>query len=330
MQLNLTTPRTSAVAFAGMGGACEGIAKTLGRSPLVAINHDDHSIRLHKMNHPHTVHYREDVYRVDPALACNGRRLRLFWLSPDCTDHSNAKGSAPRSAGRRSLADVIFMWLKDADPDYCMLENVPEWLDWGPLIDGRRDNTRKGEYFREWLDQVQSYGRRVEWRVLRASDYGVPTSRTRVYLVAAREGLPIIWPEPTHGPGKLPYATAAQCIDWSLPMASITNRRTPLSGKTMTRIEHGRALYGDKPFLVEYYGTGLSADINAPLHTITCVDRFGLVHGDGFRMLQPRELARAMGFPDSYILEGTKREQVARIGNAVCPPMAALLARMAL
>ena len=317
----------TAVGFAGFGGACEGIRMAIGVSPIVAINHDEHAIRLHALNHPETKHYREDIWLVDPWRACRGRKLKLLWLSPDCTHHSRAKGKAPRMSGRRSLADVVFKWVETVRPAVIMLENVPEWLDWGPLDEhGKPISERKGELFRAWVDRLDSYGYCVEWRILEAHRYGVPTSRRRVYLIARCDGQPIVWPEPTHGPGLLPYRTAAECIDWS------ERWRTDLSVEslcrdTMRRIEHGRRLFGDSPFLVEYYGTGLSASLDAPLHTVTTVDRFGLVYGNKFRMLQPRELARAMGFPDSYILEGSKRDQVARIGNAVCPQMAEALVR---
>ena len=122
----------------------------------------------------------------------------------------------------------------------------------------------------------------------------------------------------------LPYRTAAECIDWALPWTRDIDA-APLCAKSMNRINVGRMMFDGAPFLIEYYGTGLAASLDKPLHTITTKDRFGLVSGSNFRMLQPRELARAMGFPDSYVLDGPKSEQVARIGNAVCPPVAEAL-----
>lgn len=486
----------AAVLFAGLGGACEGIKQALGVSPIVAVNHCEHAIRLHKLNHPETMHFQEDVLSVEPQKAARGRKIRLLWLSPDCTHFSRAKGGKPRETGRRSLAWIAVDWARDVRPEVIILENVQEFLTWGPLDeDGQPIKAEAGIYFQEWLEALQKLGYLAEWRILSAADYGAPTSRRRLFFVARRDGRPFTWPAPTHGPGRAaPWRTAAECIDWSIPCPSIFDRPRPLAHATERRIAEGirrfvlnsprpfivnlthggrlegavddpvrtitTAKRGEKavvmPFLTRYhgekrpgeaariesleapiptvttenrfgliaahltafYGTGIGSSVDAPcptvtagggrgnshiglvsaflakhytgatgsemgdpIGTITTVDhhslctvelsteeqagaervaaflikyygsggqwqspdqpldtvvtkaRFGLatihIQGQpyvitdiGMRMLQPRELARAMGFPEAYQLEGSKADQVARIGNAVCPPIA--------
>ena len=324
----------SAVLFAGLGGACEGIRMATGTSPLAAVNHWDYAIRLHALNHPDTHHYPESVWDVPPEVTARGRGLDLLWLSPDCTHHSKALGARPRDTGRRALADSLWRWM-DAGvrPRLVMLENVPEFEDWGPVdADGRAIKDRAGEDFRAWVGRLRSEGYTVEWRNLVAADYGAPTSRLRIYLVARRDGRPIVWPKPTHGPGRpRPWRTAAECIDLADVGERVDGRARPIVPNTLRRIAAAVERYG-LPCLVTYYGTSIGQSIHAPLATVTTKDRFGLVSSDSagrvcLRMLQPRELARAMGFPESYRLEGTKAEQVQGIGNAVCPDVAAALVR---
>ena len=335
-------------------------------------------------------------------------------------------------------------------------------------------------------------GYKVEWRVLKSCDYGAPTTRTRFYMIARSDGRPIVWAEPTHAPKnsmdvkmgrKLPYRTAAECIDWSIPAKSIFERDKPLAEATMRRIARGiRKFVIDNPepfiinykfdnapqdvehplstvtsvnnhyvvaptliqyhgeqdsgevrgqalseplmtvdtapryalsvahvmknyaggytgagsaanapldtvtakdhnslvtahimhlrnhqdgqavdeplttvtsggghhaevqaFLVKYFSGGIAKSVEEPLDTVTTKDRFALVtiHGEQYiitdirmRMLQPRELFRAQGFPEDYIIDHDadghpypKKEQVARCGNAVTPPVPAALVR---
>jgi DNA (cytosine-5)-methyltransferase 1 len=476
--------------FAGGGGASEGIRQALGVSPWLAINHDEAAIRMHEANHPETIHLTEDLFRVRPADHRPRRgQVDLLWASPDCTHHSRAKGGKPRETGRRLLAWVVVEWARAVHPKVIALENVQEFRDWGPLDEhGHPIASRKGETFAEFVGALQLAGYRVEHRVLNAADYGAPTSRRRLFLVARCDGEEIRWPEPTHGPGRaLPWRTAAECIDWSIPVPSIFERARPLAEATQRRIAEGvrryvlehprpfvvsidhqstgasavrsvdeplstattkarhalavpsliQAGYGeregqaprvldlgaplgtvvaggpkhalvaaflarhfggrisasvgraldqpvptvtavdhhslvaativgtggragqspprpiDRPmgttttkadaalvaaFLTKFYGTAIGQAADVPLDTVTSVDRFGLVTVDlegephvitdiGMRMLQPRELARAQGFGDDYVLTGSKREQVARVGNSVCPPVAAALVR---
>lgn len=462
--------------FAGGGGWSEGFQWATGVPPAVAVNHDENAIEMHTANHPETEHHHEDVFEVDPVAATRGRAVGWLHLSPDCTHFSRAKGGKPRSQKIRALAWVAITWAEAVSPRIISLENVAEFVTWGPLdAEGQPIKERAGETFREFVGRLEALGYVVEWRKLNAADFGAPTSRTRLFLIARRDGHTIVWPEPTHGKGRQPHRTAAECIDWSIPIPSIFDRVKPLADATQRRIAEGIRRYvieakrpfllnlthggrlepidepfrtltaahrgekalvapsliqtsygerkGQKPrvldlhaplgtivaggqkhalvaaFLAKHYGgvvgqpldkvlgtvtakdhhalvachiesmysnsKGLPIDAPAPtltaqsnhhalvaaflakcygsdqhgqslgnpLHTVPTKDRFGLVtvtiDGEqfviadiGMRMLQPRELARAQGFPETYVLTGTKTEQVARIGNSVCPHVA--------
>lgn len=553
--------------FAGGGGASLGIAWALGRAPDIAINHDPSAIEMHAANHPSTEHVLEDVWRADLRKLVGGRKVGLLWLSPDCKHFSRAKGAKPVEKKIRSLAWIACKWASEIGPRVIALENVREFADWGPIVprlvcrscdwkgtagqailmrknykcpccDSKRLTiteelvpcpARKGATFKRFVVRLRNLGYHVEWRNMDAADYGAPTHRKRLFLIARNDGEPITWPEPTHcNPSKLddaplfgqlqPYRTAAECIDWSIECPSIFTRKKPLADKTMRRIalgvkryvidtsepfivqtshtgttgrgtyvwstdeptrtisrssefavvspivsryngsktdnddrchqpdqpfttldtqprfalvsptlvrsfgksdavdvgepmptttaggggktslvsafiakhfggmvgvqvdtplptttmrgtqnqlvaanlirmanSNGRQSIGcDEPvpticanghkaalvysFLVKYFGTAIGASLHDPSPTATGKDRFGLVtvevNGEpyvivdiGMRMLTPRELARAQGFPDTYLLTGTKTSQVARIGNSVCPHVAAAIVR---
>lgn len=455
--------------FAGGGGASTGIEIAIGRSVDIAINHDPAAIAMHRANHPTTKHYTEDVWKVDPVAACAGLPVALCWFSPDCKHHSKAKGGKPVSKHIRGLAWVAVRWAKKVHPRVIMLENVEEFMDWGRLDEHNRPDPRyKGETFRRFVRQLERQGYSVEYKLLRACDYGAPTIRRRFFLIARCDDKPICWPEPTHADPdglevqaglKKPWVPVADVLDFSLPCPSIfatseeiwreygVRAVRPLSEKTLRRIAHGimkfvvdnprpfliqyhdstefrgqstekplqtvdasnryglvstfiSKYYGgdnvaagvDKPlptvtaidhnalcavavtqfnnnsigqevtrpintltaqtnhfaevcaFLVKYYGNGDNAvSCGLPAPTITAKDRMGLVtvHGQdyrivdiGLRMLTPRELFDAQGFPPDYIIDVDadgraypKSEQVARCGNAVCPPIPTALVR---
>jgi DNA (cytosine-5)-methyltransferase 1 len=292
--------------FAGGGGASTGIEQALGRSPDVAINHDPIALSMHEANHPETLHLTSSVYAIDPCdLVQPGQRVGLLWASPDCKHHSKAKGGKPLDANIRDLAWVVVHHAERIKPEVIMLENVEEFADWCPLTkEGKPDKPRRGDTFREWVGRLKKVGYKVEWRVLRACDYGAPTIRKRLFVIARCDGLPIVWPKPTHAHrdsfnvivGALqPYRTAADIIDWSIPCPSIFDTSEqikekhgvrairPLSDNTLKRIARGIQRYvldSDRPFTVgadpaiapfasyAQHG-GASRPADAPLHTIT-------------------------------------------------------------
>ena len=308
--------------FAGGGGASVGIEWALGRSPDVAINHDAEALAMHKANHPQTHHLRCDVFDVDPKVATRNRPVALAWFSPDCTHFSKAKGGKPiREGGKqsRSLANVVVDWAEAVKPKVIILENVEEFQDWGPLIrkagkDGKPEfdkngnalwipcPARKGALFAAWVASLERLGYALEWRELRACDYGAPTIRKRLFVIARCDGKPIMWPTPSHGDpdsaevksGKRkPWRTAAEIIDWTLPCPSIfmspeeakpLRLKRPLAAATMKRIAAGVKRYvleAKSPFIVVcnhggdwFRGRGVSE----PFQTVTCSrDANGLV-----------------------------------------------------
>lgn len=234
--------------FAGGGGASKGLEAALGRPVDIAINHDRLALAAHRVNHPHTRHLETDVWDADPEEVTDGRLVDVLWASPDCSDFSRAKGGKPRRQRIRSLAWVVCKWARAVRPELIFVENVVEFEGWGPLDrDGVRIKARGGETFRRWRRQLERLGYSVAHRPLVASDYGAPTNRKRLFIVARRDGLPIRWPQPTHGNktllGQLPVRTAAECIDWTLDCPSIFGRKKPLAEKTDRRIALGFKRY---------------------------------------------------------------------------------------
>jgi DNA (cytosine-5)-methyltransferase 1 len=279
--------------FAGGGGASVGIEIATGRIVDIAINHDPMAIAMHKVNHPGTKHYCENIWEVDPKEAAAGRSVALAWFSPDCKHFSKAKGGKPVEKKIRGLAWVVVRWAATVKPRVIILENVEEFQTWGPLtIDNRPDPDKKGQTFRSFINALKRQGYHVEWRELKACDYGAPTSRKRLFLIARCDGRPIVWPEPTHcEPDRLevytgemkPYRTAAEIINWSLPCPSIFERKRPLAENTLRRIARGIQKFvidNPNPFIMQAYGggyTGSGSDINRPLPTITAKDHNFLV-----------------------------------------------------
>lgn len=276
------------VLFAGLGGACEGL-EDAGCPVQVACNHDSVAIAAHTANHPHTRHIKGDIFDVDPIEATGGRRVKVLWASPDCRDHSVAKGGAPRSARVRSLPWQVCRWVGKTRPRIVMLENVREIRGWGPLIARRdkttgrvlkqdgtvaakgervpvwdqvlvRDKRYTGRSFKAFIRHLQKLGAEYEDRDLCCADYGIPTIRSRWFAVARFDGRPICWPERTHAPAKdaselglKPWVGAYTVIDWSIPTKSIFNRTRPLSVNTEKRIAIGLrkfVLENPRPFIV--------------------------------------------------------------------------------
>ncbi len=286
--------------FAGGGGASTGIELALGRHVDIAINHDKKAIAMHTANHPQTKHYCESVWDIDPREVTQGRPVGLVWLSPDCKHFSKAKGGKPVEKKIRGLAWIALRWAAVAKPRVIMLENVEEFVTWGPLDkEGKPCKKNKGREFQSFKNALARQGYVVEHRELRACDYGAPTIRKRLFLIARCDGQPIVWPEQTHGaPDSLmvknkhlkPWRTAAECIDWSIPCPSIFERKKPLADATQRRVAKGIMRYvvnSEKPFIVtmahgegegktKRWGSGIR-ELNAPLPTLTSSGGYGLV-----------------------------------------------------
>jgi len=308
--------------FAGGGGASTGIEMATGRSVDIAINHDPNAIAMHTTNHPDTLHYCESVFDIDPVAATAGAPVGLAWFSPDCRHFSKAKGSKPVKKEIRGLAWIVIRWALAKRPRVVMLENVEEFKTWGPLLasEDRPDPARAGETFAAFvgmlstgvaadhpaLDEVCDFlqigrhsadarrlvaglGYKVEYRELRACDFGAPTIRKRFFMVMRCDGEPVTWPQPSHGDPKslavqsghlMPWRTAAECIDWSIPCPSIFGRGKPLAENTLKRIARGIERFvidNPTPFIVKCnhttskgnYDCFRGQSIEEPLQTIT-------------------------------------------------------------
>lgn len=276
--------------FAGGGGASTGIEAALGRAVDIAINHDEQAIRMHTVNHPGTHHVRNNIWQIDPRDVTGGKPVQLAWFSPDCKHFSKAKGGKPREKSIRDLAWVVVLWAQRVKPDLILLENVEEFRTWGPLCEqGFPIKERAGETFDQWCRELRRAGYKLQFRELRACDYGAPTIRKRFFMIARRDGRPIVWPAPTHGKpgspevtsGKLkPWRTAAEIIDWSIPCPSIFDRKKPLAEKTLRRIAHGIMKFvvnnpapfivphGRAPHITKFRSGAIGNGIDEPLATV--------------------------------------------------------------
>lgn len=295
--------------FAGGGGASEGIRMALERDPDIAVNHDRYALAMHRVNHPGTRHMVQDVATVDAVGMCAGRPVGMVWMSPDCTDHSKAKGAAPNRDGvnTRGIGWAIVHWVERLPPwqrpRVVFLENVEEYEDWGPLTaDGKRCPVRKGQTFKQFVEAWRRLGfRKIEWRVRRAWRDGAGTIRNRLYMVLRRDDEPITWPEPTHGnpndpadaariaTGELePWVPVADCLDFTRPCPSIlatsaeikarhgVRANRPLAPKTLARVAKGVRRYvldAPRPFLVKVNHTARDEarhrEVGLPLPAMT-------------------------------------------------------------
>ena len=271
----------------------------LGRTVDIAINHDAQAIRMHKTNHPRTLHLTEDIFKVDLQKYVAGRHVALMWASPDCTSHSKAKGGQPRKHGLRILPWAVYKHAKTILPDVIIMENVEEIQQWGPLDkNGRPIPERKGEDYRKFIGAMQSLGYAFDSQELVAADYGAPTTRKRWYAIFRRDGKPIVWPEPTHSRngvgGKQKWVPVANSLDFSDLGQSIFTRKKPLADKTMIRTANGikkfvidnpnpfflieRQAY---PFLIQYHsetcGGVRGQNITEPVMTLDTSNRYGLI-----------------------------------------------------
>lgn len=361
--------------FAGGGGASTGIEMATGRSVDIAINHDPNAIAMHTTNHPDTLHYCESVFDIEPVAATAGAPVGLAWFSPDCRHFSKAKGSKPVKKEIRGLAWIVIRWALAKRPRVVMLENVEEFKTWGPLLadEDRPDPDRAGETFAAFvgmlstgvaadhpaLDEVCEFlqinrhsadarrltaglGYAVEYRELRACDYGAPTIRKRFFMVMRCDEQPISWPQPTHADPKSlavqsghlkPWRTAAECIDWSIPCPSIFGRSKPLAENTLKRIARGIQRFvidNPTPFIVKCnhttskgsYDCFRGQSLDAPLQTITKTHGYAIVApifagtgGSTFQM-KPRPVDK----PFFTLLTQNRT-------NVICPLLAPVISR---
>ena len=274
--------------FAGGGGASVGIEMALGRPVDIAINHDEQAIRMHKTNHPQTLHLTEDIFKVDLEKYVHGQHVALIWASPDCTSHSKAKGGQPRKQGLRILPWAVYKHARKILPDVIIMENVEEIQQWGPLDEnGKPIPERKGEEYQKFISSMKSLGYDFDSRELVAADYGAPTTRKRWYAIFRRDGKPIVWPEPTHSKtgtdGKKKWVPVSSVLNFSDLGNSIFGRKKPLAENTMRRTARGLEKFvfnNPEPFIIQVNHSGdnfRGQNIHEPMPTITQKHGFGVV-----------------------------------------------------
>ncbi len=299
--------------FAGGGGWSTAYEQATGQHVHIAINHNPDALSMHEVNHPQARHYIADVWEVCPRQATDGMPVGWLHLSPDCTDHSQAKGGQPRRKNIRALAWVTVRWAGTVRPDIISLENVVQILKWGRLIAKRDPATRRvvkldgtvaapgervpveqqylvpdpkqqGKHWHRLVAILRGMGYAVEWRELNAADYGAGTTRTRLFMMARRDGLPITWPQATHhkkpAKGQRGWRPAADGIDWSIEGKTIFGRKKPLADATMRRIARGLKRYvldSADPFIVPIANWSRDGSHSAqqPISTITAKPRGG-------------------------------------------------------
>ncbi|PBP32300.1 DNA cytosine methyltransferase [Pseudomonas syringae] len=299
--------------FCGGGGAGTGLEMGLGRTVSVAKNHSPAAISMHTVNHPGAKHFTTDVFDGDPDTECGGKAVGWFHMSPDCTHHSQAAGGQPRKREIRNLSWIGLKWAGKKKPRVISLENVKQILQWGPLVAKRCKSTgrvvklgggiaahgevvpvdqqflvpdpaRRGQTWAVFVAELERLGYAVEWRVMRACDFGAPTSRERLFMIARCDGQPIVWPEPTHAKrpakGQKPWRTAAECIDFTDLGKSIFGRKKDLAPATLRRVAKGMKKFvidNPAPFIVpiaNWSGETVQS-ANEPLRTVTSYPKGG-------------------------------------------------------
>ena len=295
--------------FCGAGGTTTGVeqAELNGQvcaKVIACVNHDVNAIASHQANHPHTLHFTEDIRTLNLSnLITHLRRMKakypaalvVLWASLECTNFSKAKGGLPRDADSRTLADHLFRYIEEIDPDYIQIENVEEFMSWGDMDEkGHPISKLKGRSYIRWTNKVMSYGYNYDWRLLNSADYGAYTSRKRFFGQFAKKGLPIAFPIPTYSKNGdsgmfqiyKKWKPVREVLDMNDVGQSIFARKKPLCEKTLKRIYAGLIKFvagGKDAFLVKYNsmnqsGKYVAPGLDEPCPTIACQNRLGVAN----------------------------------------------------
>lgn len=302
--------------FCGAGGVTTGIEKAKYKGlkcakVIACINHDPIAIASHKANHRGVLHFTEDikVFDVTRFPAWTPGSIKILWASLECTNFSNAKGGLPRDPDSRTLADHLFRYIEHLQPDYILIENVREFMSWGPLDhNGKPVSKDKGIDYTRWVEGVKSHGYEYDFRILNCADYGAHTSRKRLFICFAKDKLPLIFPQPTHSKtgGKCfkKWRAVKEVLDFTDEGQSIFTRKKPLSEKTLERIYAGLVKFvanGDDNWLVKYNSACNNTSVNKgssvdePSPSITTVPGVGVASVDKAFILKYNSTNRDTG-----------------------------------
>lgn len=289
--------------FCGAGGTSTGVETARVNNEkcakvIACVNHDANAIASHAANHPEAKHFTEDIRTLElsPLVSHLDWMEKLYpsafvvlWASLECTNFSKAKGGQPRDADSRTLAEHLFRYIEAIKPDYIQIENVEEFMSWGPMDEnGKPISMYKGDDYTRWVTNVKLHGYDFEYRVLNAADFGAYTTRKRFFGIFAKKGLPIVFPEPTHV--KVPtgnlekWKPVKDVLDFSDEGISIFERKKPLSEKTLERIYAGLIKFvagGKEAFMVKWNsmsrtGKYQAPGVDEPCHAVTCQNRLGV------------------------------------------------------
>lgn len=315
--------------FCGAGGTSTGVnTARLDNDQcakvIACVNHDKNAIASHAFNHPDALHFTEDIRTLELSPMITHLRhsraeypgaLTVLWASLECTNFSRAKGGQLRDADSRTLAEHLFRYIEALDPDYIQIENVEEFMSWGDVDEkGKPVSKDKGRCFLKWIKNVKKYGYSFDYRILNAADYGAYTSRKRFFGIFAKNGLPIVFPQPTHCKGGSraslfnadlnQWRPVREVLDFSTEGESIFGRKKPLAEKTLERIYAGLLKFvagGKKPVVAtqnrlkgskvcflskQFSGDPYSknASVEEPAGAITTIDHHAFVsvcYGNG-------------------------------------------------
>lgn len=332
--------------FCGAGGTSTGVekARTNGKqcSKVIAcVNHDAKAIASHAANHPDALHFTEDIRTLvlTPLVAhiekCKKQypnALIILWASLECTNFSKAKGGQPRDADSRTLAEHLFRYIEAINPDYIQIENVEEFMAWGPMDEnGKPISMQKGEDYTRWVRNVKSYDYDFDHRILNAADFGAYTSRKRFFGIFAKKGLPIVWPRHTHckdgkkgALGNLAkWKPVKDVLDFEDEGTSIFTRKKPLSENTLERIYAGLIKFvagGKDKWLLKYNsingktGKHIPPSIDEPCPTVSCQGRLGMVQANflsRYNTCRPEDTCKSVDDPCGVL---TTHNRFAKVG----------------
>ena len=280
--------------FCGAGGTTTGIHLSKANAKvLVCVNHDSEAIKCHKVNHPDCLHLTEDIRDFNVVLKIKElvKKLRIkepsciinIWASLECTHFSKAKGGLSRDADSRTLADHLYKYIEQLEPDYIYIENVREFLTWGPLDKkGKPIYSKKGIDYNRWCSFIKFYGYNYKYQLLNSADFGAYTSRLRYFGVFSKVGLPISFPKKTHikrglnNPNHLKKWKAVKEVldleDEGRSIFGLTKMNKPYSENTLKRIYAGLIKFSKQGLFIKRYNGGdpthKTTSVKEPLGTI--------------------------------------------------------------
>jgi len=297
--------------FCGAGGSSWG-ARAAGAEIAAAFDMWPVAESVYKDNFPEVPFYNGRIEDHDPARILEQvAKVDMIIASPECTNHSVAKGNKPRCEQSRATALQVVRFARTFEPRWIVIENVVSMRNW--------------QRYSEFITEIEGLGYHTLPQTLNAADFGVAQARRRLFILCDRQDKPQAVRLP-----RRKRRVARDIIDGNGTYSYSLLRTKRRAAATLERADRAMAKVGqDAPFLIVYYGSdhaGGWQSLDAPLRTITTLDRFALVKpgepGHVMRMLQPEELKAAMGWPKSFkIQRGTRRDKIKMAGNAVCPPV---------